>query len=255
MIFGRAKQPDRARTTRSETWYDLHSHFLPGIDDGCQTAEESVKLLKYARSRGVAGMIATPHYYPEQPIEKFLIKRNAAADRLKEAIAGQDIKVPEWCMGAEVAYYEGISGADGIEDLKMGQSDYLLLELPFHNWSNMIFRDLNIFINQYNITPILAHLERYLGFADKGMIEQLYDMDVLIQMNGGYIIRHSRDARKRIKNGLVGVLGSDSHNMTTRVPNLNEAAMILESAGLSEEKNILCQNNKAVFIAAMGRPE
>ena len=255
MMFGRPKQPDRAGTVKREAWFDLHSHFLPGIDDGCQTAEESIKLLRYARSRGVLGMVATPHYYPEQPIEKFLVKRNDASKKLREMLEGQDVKVPAWCLGAEVAYYEGISGADGIERLRMGQSDYLLLELPFQNWSNTIFRDINTLINQYNITPILAHLERYLGIAEKGMIEQLYEMDVLIQMNGGYIVRHSREAKKRIKNGLVGVLGSDSHNMTTRMPNLDEAFAILESAGLKEEKDILRRNNKAVFMAAMGRNE
>ena len=268
MIFDRLRKPGKGKAVsdynrdegpmETEPWCDLHSHFLPGIDDGCRTVEESVKLLRYAGDHGIAGMVATPHYYPEQPIESFIEKRNAASESLKKALKdleevnGQEIKVPVWCLGAEVAYYEGISSAAGIERLTMGDSGYLLLELPFNGWNNSILRDIYTLINILNITPILAHLERYIDIADERILEQLYDLDLLIQMNGGYIINRTRDAKRRIRDGHVNVLGSDTHNMTSRIPNLDQAVYILSTSGMDGEKEQLRSNNLEIFRRAAG---
>ena len=82
----KAEDTNSSRTHKVKAWWDMHSHFLPGMDDGCQTAEESIRLLEYARKRGVVGMIATPHYYPEESIEEFLHRRQEAAQNLTNLI-------------------------------------------------------------------------------------------------------------------------------------------------------------------------
>lgn len=241
----------------SKAWYDIHSHFLPGVDDGCKSIEESIRLLQHSRKSGILGMIATPHYYPEESIEQFLQRRQEAASRLRAALESEENEVPAWCLGAEAAYYEGLVHAQDLEKLCLGQSRYLLLELPFDTWGNSVIRDIYTLSSVYGITPVIAHLERYLDFQSKKMLQELYEADVVIQMNGGYILnsRSARNARKRIAKGYVQVLGSDAHNMSTRKPNLREAVMSLESAGMAEETEHLRRMNRSIFSEAMGIEE
>lgn len=237
----------------NKVWYDIHSHFLPGMDDGCKTVAESVKLLEHVRRSGIKGIIATPHYYPEESIAQFLERRSVCARNLIREIEEGGHEVPLWCMGAEVAYYEGVIRADDLEKLCLGQSRYLLLELPFERWNNAVIRTVYELSSIYNIMPVIAHLERYLDFVGRDMLEDLYETDALIQMNGGYILNKKRDARKRIRKGLVQVLGSDTHNMTSRRPNLREAVNTLQSLGLEREAEELRTANKEIFYAALGQ--
>lgn len=252
MLFRRSEEKNTRETVKVKAWYDLHSHFLPGIDDGCKTPEESIQVLEISRKKGIAGMIATPHYYPEETINQFLERRAEAAGKLNHALAAGEYNIPKWCMGAEAAYYDGLVRAEGIEKLCLGKSRYLLLELPFERWGSNVIRDIFTLNNVYAITPIIAHLERYLDIQSKDMLQQLYEADVLIQMNGGYIVEKTRNASKRIRNGLVQVLGSDTHNLTTRRPNVREAVDKLRGEGLDEEMEEIRQTNKAIFTEAMG---
>ena len=255
-LLFRSRPDKRGREERSgvdtgKVWYDLHCHFLPGIDDGCRTADESVRLMEYSRQRGIAGMIATPHYYPKESIDRFLERRQEAAGKLKQAIADDECDVPAWCLGAETAYYEGLVRAEGLERLCLGQSRYLLLELPFEKWSSGVIRDIYTLNNVWGITPIIAHLERYLDIQNRDMLEEVCEADVLIQMNAEYILdRWSvRDAVKRIRGGYVQVLGSDAHNMSGRRPNLQEAVRVLEGKGLADD---LRRRNRQIFQKAAG---
>ena len=64
---------------------DVHSHFLPGLDDGCRTVEESLSVLRAAREQGVARIAATPHYYSRVSVAAFLEKRQAAIEKVLAA--------------------------------------------------------------------------------------------------------------------------------------------------------------------------
>lgn len=57
---------------------DLHSHILPGMDDGCKTAQQSIEALRLSYAQGVRAMFATPHYYPVESVESFLARRQSA---------------------------------------------------------------------------------------------------------------------------------------------------------------------------------
>lgn len=263
MGFWTSKEKRTDITVNIGPWYDLHSHFLPGIDDGCRTVDETLELLRFSFKQGVRGMIATPHYYPEESIADFLGRRQEAAKRLQTALelsAGQPVRpeacpqygIPAWCLGAEAAYYEGLVRSEDIEKLCLGKSRYLLLELPFERWSSGVIRDIHTLGNLYNITPVIAHLERYLDIQSKDMLEELYAADVLIQMNGGFILRKTRNALKRVRGGLVRVLGSDAHNMEYRRPNLCEAVQILYKESLSAEAEEIRRQNERIFRSAMG---
>jgi len=215
---------------------DLHGHFLPGMDDGCKTAEESIQVLQSSYAQGIGRMFATPHYYPVETVDAFLERRQAAYGRLMEHMADSNAPMPEICLGAEVAYRAGISREDGLDKLCLGNSRYLLLELPFRQWDSNVVRDIQIMCSTRGITPILAHVERYLDLQSRDSLESVLELDVLAQMNTGNILRFSnrRMAKKLLKNGVVQLLGSDCHNLTTRPQNLGPAAEYLKKHGMED---------------------
>ncbi len=232
---------------------DLHGHFLPGMDDGCKTVEESLQVLQSSYAQGIGQMFATPHYYPVETVEAFLERRQAAYDRLMEHLADCRVPFPEICLGAEVAYRTGISREEDLDKLCLGKSRYLLLELPFRRWDSNVVRDIQIICSTRNITPILAHIERYLDLQTRDSLDSVLEQDVLVQMNAGNFLRFGsrRTAVKLLKNGVVQLLGSDCHNMTTRPPNLGQALEYLQKHGIKDVLQSVGDFSMQIFDEAM----
>lgn len=215
--------------------FDMHGHFLPGMDDGCKTPEEAVQLLKSSYAQGVRSMCATPHYYPVETAAAFLERREQAYSRLLEALDGET-DIPQICLGAEVAYRPGLGYWEELHKLCLGNSSYLLLEMPFGSWNRETVRDVRNMCLSGGITPIIAHVERYLDIAGKDKLAELLEMDVLVQMNARYLLQPAtrRRGRKMLENGTVQLLGSDCHNLTDRPPNLGQAAAYLTKKGMGQ---------------------
>ena len=156
---------------------DVHGHFLPGMDDGCKTPEEALQVLKSSFRQGVHRAFATPHYYPVESVSAFLELRQVSYEKLMTAI-GEEMDVPRICLGAEVAYRPGLGYAEDLHKLCIGSSRYLLLELPFSGWNRELVRDVRNMCAVAGITPILAHIERYLDQGNKSLLHQLVELDV-----------------------------------------------------------------------------
>lgn len=220
-------------------WVDIHSHFLPEIDDGCQNSAESLCVLETMKQQGVEIAAATPHYYSTESVEEFLLRRELALYKLMNEVEEKEAmeRIPQICLGAEVAYRNGIAQEKHLRSLCYGWTDYLLLELPFAKWNSHLLREIEMITRVQGITPVIAHFERYDYLQDKGLLRELLEMDILLQMNSDYVLSRftARKARRRIRKGLVQVLGSDCHNMTTRPPNLNQAVGYLHSKGMEKE--------------------
>ena len=209
---------------------DMHSHILPGMDDGSADAEMSLEMLHRAAEQGVPKMLATPHYYPVESVEDFLKRRNHAAEILRAAMAEANEPLPEVCLAAEVAYRPGIGYEENLGKLCIGDSEFLLLELPFAAWGPEVLRDIRNMICTKGITPILAHLERYMRFQKKKVLLDVLQQGVLVQMNAEAVLERKtrRTAMKLLKSGTVQLLGSDCHNLTSRRPNLGDAVQQLQ---------------------------
>ncbi len=234
----------------------MHGHFLPGMDDGCRTPEEAIQVLKSSYAQGVRKMCATPHYYPVETIEDFLARRETAYRTLLEALAGET-EVPQICLGAEVAYRPGLGYTQGLEKLCLGQSRYLLLELPFGHWSSETVRDVRNMCSAWAITPIIAHVERYLDTDNKEKLSQLLELDVLVQMNAEFLLQPAtrRKGRKLLASGTVQLLGTDCHNMTGRPPNLGKAAQYLIQKGMGDTLGQITAFSSGLFLEATGKTE
>jgi len=196
---------------------DLHSHLIPGIDDGSKDMETSLLLIRELASLGYKKLITTPHVSDMFPNSSATIL-DGFRD-LKEALLREKIEI-ELEVGAE--YYADESFETLLENndiLSFGKEKYLLFELsyftPPHDIDNLIYE-----IQLRGYTPILAHPERYLYWhSNFDIYRELKEMGTLFQINlnsiVGYYNREIQHiAKELIKNSLVDFIGSDTHHMT-----------------------------------------
>ena len=215
---------------------DLHTHILPGIDDGSRDVRESLELIRTECADGVSVIVATPHFYAQKTsVSGFLERRERAYDHLMEQMVQteQRKEIPLIRKGAEVYYFPGIGKAAQIGSLTTEGTNMLLLEMPFAQWDGKVCEDVEELIIRQKLRIVLAHIERYLQFQkNRKYWEKILSMDLLLQFNGEDIIRRNGlfgpDKKKKfcldyIRDHDAFLLGSDCHNMTVRRPNLREA--------------------------------
>ena len=229
---------------------DLHCHCLPGIDDGCKTKEESLTFLQQSKRDGIDAIFATPHYYRHMSVSDFLSKRQASWEQIADDVRSSEY--PHILLGAEVTYFNGIANEDDLAKLCLGKSDFLLLELPTSPWTPQLFRDLYTLSSAGGIRLILAHLERYTRLQDKKALQSLYEMDLMIQMNAGPLLRRAdrHNAMKFLNDGKADLLGSDAHNLSDRPQNLLQGYQLL-SQKCPEIANKLHSNAVSIVKAAI----
>ena len=215
---------------------DFHTHILPGVDDGSKTVEESLILLQKEKEQGIDTVVLTPHFYghSDNP-QKFLSRRQQAYEALLNVAEGKQL--PQLKLGAEVYYFSGISGWEGLRDFAIEGTEYVLVEMPFTKWNDRMYKDLDGIYRNTGLVPVIAHIERYINiFTANKVLERLGEINVLVQANAEFFItpRSRSLALKMLKNGDINILGSDCHNLTDRAPNLAEAQKVIISA-LGEE--------------------
>lgn len=222
---------------KMDGWVDLHSHVLPEMDDGCKNCEESGIVLAQSLEQGIQGIAATPHYYPIETVEQFLKRRQQSYESLLKYIKKNNLRTPRICLGAEVAYRTGISHEPSLKKLCYGSSEYLLFELPFQKWKPSVLQEIYVIRNTRGIIPVIAHVERYMKFQDRKTLSELFDMDIVIQMNAEYLLHgwlERRKAFRMIRNKKIQILSSDCHNIEKRPPNLESGIQQLQKAGLDD---------------------
>lgn len=214
---------------------DFHSHVLPGIDDGSQSLEESMKLLHMEAEQGICRVVATPHFYGHRDtIEGFLRRREEAACQLKEALTSEP-HLPQVLVGAEVYYFNGISETSVLKELVLEGTDCVLIEMPMQEWTESMYREIARIPERQGLQPIIAHIDRYIRpFRRNSHVEEMAQLPVWIQANGEFFLNKSTRnmALRMLKEGRIHLLGSDCHNLSSRKPNLDRAVdRILEKLG------------------------
>lgn len=212
--------------------FDVHSHILPDFDDGSGSVEESLRMLRSSAKQNVKYIAATPHYYPEQEYpEDFLARRRQAEKVLADAVryTGEE-NYPKLLVGAEVAFFNGISRSDIVKQLCYKGTDLILIEMPCREWSEKVVNELLSIHYMLELRPIIAHIERYMAYQQRGVIRKLVDAGIYIQANAGFFYDKSTSTKalKMLKKGQIHLLGSDCHNMTVRKPNMGKAAQVIE---------------------------
>ena len=212
---------------------DFHSHVLPGIDDGSSNIEESLALMELQARQGITHTVATPHFYPDhQSVERFLGRRSQAEAELRQAMVEKS-GLPELTVGAEVHYFRGIGQCEDLRELTIGSGKYILIELPYGQWSDRMYQELGEISEKQGLIPVIAHVDRYLGtFSTRGIPEKLMDRGCLIQINASALLTPlaRRLSLKMLRREQIHLLGSDCHDLSSRPPRLGEAVEKLRSA-------------------------
>lgn len=231
---------------------DIHSHILPGMDDGSRSVEESVRLLETSARQGVEWIAATPHFYAvENSPGQFLRRRDEAVRRLMEA---WQPTFPRLALGAEVYYFDGISRTEELDGLKLENTDLLLLEMPFSAWSSRMVAEVLDIQSRRGTQVLLAHIERYIACQKPELLHTLLASGVKIQCNADFFLnwRTKRRALRMLRQGEVHFLGSDCHNMTSRPPRLGEAMQVIDKALGRVGRDILDREAEALMAKAGG---
>ncbi len=221
------QQPGQKRKSRFTI--DVHSHILPGIDDGSSSPEESAGMLELSYRQGVRKIVATPHFYASrQAPGEFLERRSAAFERLAPYLTE---KMPEVYTGAEVYYFAGISEAEETPSLCIEGTKVILLEMPFRRWPERCIEEAINLSRDRGLTVLLAHIDRYTKHEKKDVWDRLEDNGILFQMNASCLTeggKGRRPALRMLEDGRIFAFGSDCHNLEERSPNLGDAAEIIE---------------------------
>lgn len=208
---------------------DFHSHVLPGIDDGSKDVEMSLAMLRAMREQGVDVCVATPHFYGyRQQVSAFLAQRSMAWERLSQHL---ESGMPQIVLGAEVAFFMALPELDGLEALCIEGTRTLLLEMPFAQWTNLELDVLTRLCLDRDYQVILAHMERYLPLQkNKDIWERMMLLPIMVQLNAECLLSPwgRRKYLDMFRTGRAHLLGSDSHNMQSRAPNLGAGRRMIE---------------------------
>lgn len=211
---------------------DFHSHILPCIDDGSKSVSESLGMLKMLSEQGITKVVATPHFYANRnSVKEFTEKRGQAYNNLCNDLSAD---MPEIILGAEVKYYEGISRLQGLSELCVEGTKLLLLEMSMKKWTEYTLRELSELAASGSVKIVLAHIERYLRFQQRELVQSLVEGGILIQANAEFFLsmgsRHK--AFKMLSNNLIHFIGSDCHDLVYRPPRIGDAySLIKRKAG------------------------
>ena len=211
---------------------DMHSHILPGLDDGASSIEEAIEMARIACANGITAMVATPHG-PGNNLAGSLLRRDTALAELRQAlereniplrlIPGMEFMVMDDVMELVCEYPDVFYG--GAEQ----PSRMLLLEL-FPDYDLKFCKDLLFQAQLKNIQLVLAHPERYAGFLQNiDLFAELLDKGIILQFNTAALnrswfhLRHKNAVMKLIRHKPTHIIfGSDAHDTKYRPPILPE---------------------------------
>ena len=212
---------------------DIHSHILPGVDDGSESMEMSMEMIEQAYTQGVRRMIATPHYYPghRNPSAEHLLK---TAEELRNNIKKMYSDFTLY-LGNEIYYRDGVfEKLKNKEIFTLADTRYVLVEFSYTADFNKIYEAVRKFMN-HGYYPVIAHIERY-GCLQKNEknVKELVRAGAYMQVNAenfhpGLFVPMRNYCMKLMEQGLVHFIGSDCHNLTDRVPNLMKGISYLDA--------------------------
>jgi len=232
--------------------FDLHTHILPGIDDGAKDMDTALTMLRMAAEQGTTALALTPHFIEGDwlPDWEEIV---AGCQRLQAAAQEHNIPLQLY-PGAEIAiHYDNLDRLKGPGPYCFNGGSYALVELPATHIPSFI--DEFLFVLQARgINPIIAHAERHPEIARKpDILLEWVRKGVLVQMNAPSLTGRMGEktqaaAEFLLTNHLVHIIGSDGHGINFRRPQMNRAARrMMELVGHEQTQRILTTNPAAIL--------
>jgi protein-tyrosine phosphatase len=213
--------------------YDLHSHVLPGIDDGPGSLDGSREILDAARADGITHIAATPHVRHDHPTTPDQMEEAVARVRALES--GVDV-----LTGGELdmGYAETLDD-DALRRFGLGgNAGLLLLEFPYTGWPLQL-RDLVFRLGLRGFNVVLAHPERSAEVQERPeRLRELVDAGVVVQLTAAAVdgrlgSRSAAASRALIETGLAHLIASDAHAASIRAVGMTSAAKAVGNEALA----------------------
>lgn len=233
---------------------DIHSHILPGIDDGARNVEESMDLIRQAYSNGVTDIIVTPHYMTGSDYISDNAEKRKVITRLKYYVKKEKIPINIYLGNEVFVENDMLKYKKNKQITTLNNSKYLLFELPlnykFNGLNDVVF---NLEANK--IIPVIAHPERYACVKeDPSIIEDLINKGVLFQCNlGSFLGVYGKKSKEIVilllKHHAITFMGSDIHRSGNEFYNrIDEVKNIMRKyIDDSEIEDIFVNNAKRVL--------
>lgn len=237
----------------ADGYLDIHSHILPGIDDGSKSWEITKAMLMGAYEQGVRTIVATPHNYPGgEPQDNEKVRQlHARAEQMAQEIDSNFHVL----LGNEIYFRESIQREIEEEHiLTMADSNYLLVEFNPHEKYRTIYHGIKALI-EVGYMPIIAHVERVNElFTSDEKLTELRKMGCYMQANvedmvGGIFNRSAVRLRKLADRGMIHLLGSDCHNLDSRKPLMEDALKVIRKHISKESYEKIVFQNRDKFLA------
>jgi protein-tyrosine phosphatase len=229
---------------------DLHSHLVPGVDDGSRSLEESLESMGKFRDVGVRRIVTTPHLdgsltQDPEGFEATMDKMDRRWASLLEG-AGEEFPGTELHRGFEIML--DVPDPDLTDGrLSLGGTRFVLVEWA---WSGIPPGTLRVLarLKEGGLTPVLAHPERYRGLEDLRLVGAWRRAGAFLQVNYGSLVgRYGGLPQKRalelLERGWADLLSSDFHGRSGLSPDLEEAREVLAALGGDEQFEILAGVN------------
>jgi protein-tyrosine phosphatase len=239
---------------------DLHTHILPGLDDGPETIEGSLDLARAALAAGTRTLVATPHVNRAYDVDPPRIRE--AADRLRDRLAQEGIEL-ELLTGGEISTGRlPRLSEEELDALRLGDGPYLLIEAPLTSGAWQLTEIVERLRGDgYGV--LLAHPERCPGFhRDPALLRGLVAQGALCSITAGALTGQfgrtvNRFALELLREGLVHDVASDTHDARRRSPDLRAplAAGAAQLQGLDAQASWLTEGVPAAILAGEPLPE
>jgi protein-tyrosine phosphatase len=215
-LFGEKKEEPSSLTDYGLMAVDIHSHLIPGIDDGVKTIDDSIYLLRQFEALGFKKVITSPHVMSDgyqNSTETIL----AGRDKVRAAIRENNIAL-EFDAAAEYYVDEGMHEKIEKKDLLTIGDNFVLVEFSYlnkgHNTGDVVYK---LQVAGYRV--LLAHPERYPYYYDNSFdqYKSLKDRNIYFQINIMSLLgKYGKDAKftaeKMIDENMVNFVGTDCHN-------------------------------------------
>ncbi len=198
---------------------DIHCHIIPDVDDGSDSYEESIEMVKAAAKEGVTKMIATPHIHDDSIGLDFL---RLKTEELNMRLRKESVPV-EIFFGGEV--YADLS-YEIFKKYSMNGNGYVLVEFPHSHLPARSYEILQNLVSR-GLKPVIAHPERNPSVVNNPrlLIDLTQKTGAVVQVTASSIAgefgrRIRMCSHYLLKNGAVDIIASDSHSMRFRMPGL-----------------------------------
>ncbi len=231
---------------------DLHSHILPGIDDGAPDLETSLEMARAYASQGVECVVCTPHIVPGLYENSGPDIRRRVAE-LQARLDDADIPLRLLAGADNHVTPTFVTGLRQGRLLSLADSAYVLVEPPHHVVPPRL-EELFFEVSLAGYVPVLTHPERLSWIDAKyDVIARLVAQGVWMQVTSGSLRgafgrRPRYWAERMLEEGLVHILASDAHNMGSRRPDLLDGLQAAERlAGPEEARHLLVTRPRGIF--------